>query len=141
MTAKRPPGDAQKVRESAQLPIESAGAAGMLPPSHHAILLKDRAMNKSPAPSAPVDALDRARKILSLESAWEIEVLAILILEKIGSPEWDLEIEPLMLLRTIGLRVKALSQVVMDALDDEIQTTAFLTEKVFGDAERGPASV
>ena len=98
-------------------------------------------MNAPVAPVTPVYALDQSRRKLSLESAWEIEVLASMILEKIGSPEWSLEIEPHMLLRTIGLRVKELSQVVMSALDDPIQTTAFLTEKVFGDVARAPAAV
>lgn len=75
------------------------------------------------------------RKMLALESCWEIEVLAGLLLEKAACEEWELEHTPAMILRSLGVRIKALSQVVMSAMDDPIDETQRLTRIVFGECK------
>lgn len=78
--------------------------------------------------------LDAERKKLALEAVWEIEVLTNLLLEKSASEEWELENEPALILRGLGVRIVALSRVVMSALDDPIQKTSHLRKTVFGHA-------
>jgi hypothetical protein len=80
-------------------------------------------------------------KMLALESAWEIESLIGLVLEKSASAEWKLETEPAMILRGLGARIEALSRVVMSSLSDEIVTIEELQMKVFRTRIRPTASV
>ncbi|WP_143541743.1 hypothetical protein [Rhodoferax fermentans] len=76
--------------------------------------------------------LPPARKMLVLESAWEIENLIGLLLDKASSDEWDLEHEQAMILRGLGTRIQDLSRVVMSAMSDEVATIEELQIKVFG---------
>ena len=90
-------------------------------------------MAKKMQPTAqPQIMLDTDRKRLALESALEINVLAGLLLEKAASEGWELEPEPSMILRNLGVRIEALSMVVVSALDDPIVPTKILHERVFG---------
>jgi hypothetical protein len=84
--------------------------------------------NKNAAPTDP----EQGRMIFALESAWEIEVLSGLLLEKAASDEWELEAEQSLLLRSIGVRMQELSRVVMSAISDPIEPTDSLHERLFG---------
>lgn len=77
-------------------------------------------------------ALDADRKRVALEAVWEIEVLTALLLEQAASEAWALESEQAMVLRGLGVRIKALSCVAMSALDDPIVSTSCLNKTVFG---------
>ena len=77
-------------------------------------------------------ALDADRKRVALEAVWEIEVLTALLLEQAASEAWALESEQALVLRGLGVRIKALSGVVLSALDDPIVETSCLIRTVFG---------
>lgn len=85
-----------------------------------------------PEPAIDATMLDAERKRLALESTWEIEVLAGLLLEKAASEEWELEHDQAMILRGLGVRIKTLSRVVMSAIDDPIRKTEDLSKTVYG---------
>jgi hypothetical protein len=87
--------------------------------------------NRPVSNTAP-EIVDQERKLLALESVFEIEVLSGLLLEKSASSEWELESEQSLLLRSIGVRMQDLSRVVMSAIGDPIHQTASLHKKVFG---------
>lgn len=73
--------------------------------------------------------LSNARQMVCLESAWEIEALAILLSTLVPCDDENLTTH--FQSRCIASRLKILSVVIMSGLDDVIETTAHLKNKVF----------
>ena len=72
------------------------------------------------ATSPPMQTVDDVRIDLALKATHQIEVLANLLLNSIGSDMWDMDYEPEQLLLSMGVRVKALNSAIMSALGDDL---------------------
>ena len=73
----------------------------------------------APQSPPPRSVVDSARKDIALESTYQAEMLLNLLLEKVASPEWELDHEPCCLLTTIGVRLKQLNSTIMSVLSDD----------------------
>ena len=67
------------------------------------------------------------RRMLALEAAWEIESAAIAMADR--SPDLDAGD---LVFRSLSLRVRDLSRIIMSALDDEVESVTTLKRKLAG---------